>query len=477
MINTRQTLPVPIFKKVYKSVDATELSDENLSLIDGYLDELGGTVARPGSAALWNFASGTGIGWDGLYYWQEKKIAVGVAQGGAYRMTYQDGEITSSTAFSVPLLQQGKRATFATDGVYLFIATGGPITYMTDSVNLTVLSGTNAPTSVSHVDFIDGYIVANSLNTNRWHWCDPNSSLSWNALNFASAAGSSDNIVAIKILNREIYIFGTRTIEIWENDGQTPFSRIPGGFIQSGCSAPHTIAIDEESIYWLDDRRHFVRYTGKGVESLATPYDRVIQSFPTVADAFVQKIEIDSRPFLVFQFPTANRTIVYNITQEDWCEWGKWEPERSEYDRWVGGAYCYAEPWGMHLIGRRDQMVVSRLSQSYTDDDGAYIRLARTTGHINYGTTKNKASNELRIIARRGEGLSTRTPKLMLRYREDGKNWSQPRELSLGDKGAYELVLRDTRRGIYRTRQYEFTATDSVPLVFISAEEDIEVLR
>lgn len=473
-----QTLPVPIFQKTYKSVDGVELSDQNLLLCDGYLDELGGTVARPGSSALFSIDTTAGIGWQGLYYWQEGDQVIGTTSGYAYRLTYAS-KIASVNVLNVtPIPSSDLRTSFATDGTYVFFANGGQIYYVNSTYGLiSAIADTEAPYAASSIAYIDGYILANQVGTNKFFWSDVNSSLSWNALNFASAAGSSDSIVAIRVLNREIYLFGARSIEIWENDGSSPFARIPGGFIESGCSAPLSVTIDANTLYWLDDRRHFVRYNGKNVETLASPYDRVIQSFDTVEDCYVQKLEIDSRPFFVFQFPSANRTIVYNAAQQDWCEWGSWKSDRGEYDRWIGGAYCYAEPWGLHLIGRTDKRIVSRLSQQYTDDDGDTIRVCRITGNINFGTLKTKRSSEFRIVARRGDGLSTRTPQIMIRYKEDGLRWSQLKTFSLGDLGDYRIIIRDFRRSIFRTKQYEFSATDSAPIVFINAEEDLEVLR
>jgi len=117
------------------------------------------------------------------------------------------------------------------------------------------------------------------------------------------------------------------------------------------------------------------------------------------------------------------------------------------------------------------------MSRDYVTDDEDLIRLARTTGHIDFGTSKTKLSNEMRFRAKRGQGLGGRTPKLMLRYRTDNRAWSNLKEFSLGNVGEYDLILRDHRRKIFRTIQYEFTATDAVDVVFSQAEEDVEVLR
>ena len=467
------TVPVPIFQEVYKGVDGSELSEQNLSLYDGYRDELGATRSRPGSTAFATIDSSRGVGMDGLWYWREKNRVIAVAAGSVYDVT-SDGTVTNKTSAATML--SGNPVTFATDGTNVVLANGGQPAYLTLSSNLAYISDSDAPPICTHVAYLDGYILA-SGGGNTFKWSDVTSSLSWGGLNFASAAGSPDDVVALHVLNREIYLFGQSSVEIWEDDGTTPFARVAGGFIESGCSAPYSVLLDGSGIfYWLNQFRRLVRFNGKTVERVSGRYDAEIQSLSTVSDCRAYVMEFGNYTLLVFNFPSANRTFVYNQTVDDWAEWGKWDAERIAYDRWVGQAYCYAEGWGKHLIGRYDKRVIAELSSSYTSDDGDLIRVCRTTGHVNYGTLKRKKCDEFRIRCRRGDGLSGADAKLVLRVREDNQSWGQPKQISLGNLGDYETIVRVPLRGIYRSRQYEFTASDAAPIVFLGAEEDVEVL-
>ena len=65
----------------------------------------------------------------------------------------------------------------------------------------------------------------------------------------------------------------------------------------------------------------------------------------------------------------------------------------------------------------------------------------------------------------------------MLRYKIDNREWSNIKEFSLVEVGDYNFLLSDHRMNIFRTKQYEFSATDAVDIIFSQAEEDIEVLR
>jgi hypothetical protein len=472
------TVKLPIFESIMKGVDGIELNDENFSLIDGYRTLTGGTTNRFGSKQTFVASTASGVGFDAMFYWAEKDCVIAVGGGEVYRLTYISNTpvITSLTA-GTPLLNQNTPTSITVDGTNYYAANGGQIVYGTPTGSPAYIADPDAPTAVSHVDFLDGYILAIDPATNRFYWSDVNAGTSWNALSFASGAGSPDLISSLKVLNREIYLFGQRSIEIWENDGATPFARVPGGFIQSGCSAPYAVLQDEGALYWIDENRRLVRFAGKSVERLSTKFDRELQGLSSVADGVAMNIQIDGYVFFVFTFKKANRTLVYNQTTNDWCEFGKWDYANAAYERWVGNCYCYAEKWGLHLLGRRDTLVISELSRIYPTDDSDSIRLARVTGHIDHGTSKFKQCNEIRFRAKRGQGLSSVTPKLMMRYKIDNRSWSNIKEFSLGDIGEYDIILRDFRRNQYRTKQYEFTATDAVEVTFSQAEEDIEVLR
>ena len=67
-------------------------------------------------------------------------------------------------------------------------------------------------------------------------------------------------------------------------------------------------------------------------------------------------------------------------------------------------------------------------------------------------------------------------PKLLIRYRNDGKpNWSNYREVSLGKLGDTEIFKRISGLGSYRNRQYEIVCTAGVPLTITGLEENVNL--
>lgn len=474
------TVKLPIFNPVYRNVDEVELQDRQALLMNGYLSELGGTNKRPGMGVFKTLNSSTN-GVDGITWWTQRERLMAVSNEHLYDLHKVGNQYFITDLGTNSELQVGVRPIFTCygDNVFgnaIFLANGGKILYTdpSDNYSLKAISDANAPTKVTHVAFLDNYILANSVGSNFFYWSDLQDPTTWTATNFASAAGSADHIVAIHVKDREIYLFGTETLEIWEDDGENPFSRVPGGFREVGCIAPYSIVVTEKGLYWFDQNRRLVNYNGSSISRVSTPYDREIEKFSTIADCIGDKIEIDGRLFLVFNFKSVERTLVYNVTSDNWCEWGKYDEEEAKYRSWRANGYAFSPSWGMHLIADIETPQVLELSSKFYSDVTSPIRLKRTTGPIDYGTSKRKRSGEVRLRIKRGMGQSN--PQLMIRWRDDNNRWSNEHWIPLGNAGDKEIIKRVFAHGIYRTRQYEFTATSSVPVIFIDAEEDIEVL-
>lgn len=469
---------VPIAEKTYRNIDKTELSDLNFELLDGYLSESGATKKRPGTSLAIDLGLGSNKIIDGLFWWEHKSKLVAVSDGKVYFISYSGGAFSSSTVATSDTLATNSPVSFATNGTYLFMANGGRIVYTDSSTTTAYIADGDAPTTCTHVAFLDGYLLANKTGENRCYYSNLDAPLTWTAGDYFSAAGDADHIKAIYVINRQIYLYGNVSLEIWENDGENPFSRITSGFIQMGVIAPNSIINADNTLFWFTNNRYLAKYDGRGYpERISTPYDKEIQSFETISDCRSTYMVIDGKDFLIFSFVSEGRTLVYNIQADDWCEWRYLNQTTQAFERWIGNCYSYAPAWGMSIVGSRIDSKLLLQSSDYLTDSGSEICLTRTTGHISYGSLNKKKSKVLRLIAKRGTGqLTSRTPVLMLQWNDNNQGFGAEHEISLGDAGQTEIIKRIIRTGIYRTRQYRFKITDPVDSIFLSAEEDIEVL-
>lgn len=497
------TVKIPINEEVFRNTDEIALNAKNSRLYDGYVDQLGASHGRPAiKLAHSATVSAGGTNATGLYYWAEKGYIFGVFGEHFVRLIPQGKDRCDHSSLTdvgiASYWNSSNPPTFCNDGTYVFAADGGRIIHWTNGSNVECLSDTDAPVYVSHVAYLDGYILCNSIGTNKFYWSNVNDSFTWEALNFASAAGSPDNINALHVVNREIYLFGPNTLEIWEDDGETPFSRVPGGFLEVGCIAPYSIVNVSNVLYWLDNRCRIVRSAGRNVEPISTPFDKEISEMigPSTCRGYV--IPYKGFTFVIFNFISDHKTFVYNLNTEQWSQWGGFDSEAGGYGIWPITAHCFVPPHNANFVGATGLDAIYALVDNRIEDElrgpsaliRAPIRLARITGHLDHGTSKRKRSNELRIRAKRGVHVATvgsELPmRLLIRWRDDNANeWSEPRSYSLGVNGNREMIIRMFRNGVYRTRQWEFVVgwqdwtnpdTSSEPAVFLDAEEDVDLL-
>ena len=89
------------------------------------------------------------------------------------------------------------------------------------------------------VGYLDGYFVFNQPNSQIVWVCDLFDGLSISPLNFASAESSPDTLASLAVNNREVWLFGTNSIEVWYDAATTgfPLAPIQGAYNEVGCLA------------------------------------------------------------------------------------------------------------------------------------------------------------------------------------------------------------------------------------------------
>lgn len=468
---------LPITGPAYRNVDEQGLESASAIVQDAYVNELDWTEKRPGLTLFVDL--GTGAGVDGLYWWDNAGKVVAVSNGQIFTLS----NVGIATNVTGDALAVGTPVTFSPGANFrLDMANVGRIVCYYNTGTSIYLADVDAPTQCSHVDFLDQYLLANEIGTGRFHWSDVNAPTVWQTASFATAEGKTDDLVALHVAYREIYLWGRETTEIWFNDGTTPFSRNPNVFIEHGLEAiyslvPHTTKTSN-SWFWLNQDRRLVRMTNRVPEAVSVPFDKILANFSTVADCRAFLLQVNNAPLYVMTFPTAGRTLVYNLLRNDWHEWGYWNPTTAVYDAYRGQVACYARAWNKHLVGDRTNGKIYTASRDIFTDNGATIRTARRTGVYDHGTSVRKRSFQNVIRFKRSvANQSTSDPKVTIRKNKDGKGWEQEQSYSLGQVGQHEPYIKDMGSGIYRTCQLEIVHSDDSDFVMMGGKEIIEVLQ
>jgi len=217
------------------------------------------------------------------------------------------------------------------NGTQLFIAANGPSYIYNNTTNaFGQITDPDFPGAVT-VCYLDGYFVFNEPNSQKLWVTALLDGTSIDPLEFASTEGSPDGLVAVAANFREVWAFGTNSIEVWYDSGATdfPLQRIQGAFNELGCAAPYSVAKMDNGMFWLGrDRRgqgmvyRVNGYTGQRISTHAVEWQ--IQQYSDISDAIAYTYQQGGHSFYVLTFPSGNATWVYDAATEAWHERAGW---------------------------------------------------------------------------------------------------------------------------------------------------------
>jgi hypothetical protein len=368
------------------------------------------------------------------------------------------------------------------NGIQLFVACNGPsFIYNSNTNAFQQITDGDFPGAVL-VSYLDGYFVFNEPNSQKIWVTSLLDGLSVDPLDFASAEGSPDGVVGIIADHRELWVFGTNSIEVWYNSGNAdfPLTRIQGAFNELGCAAAYSIAKMDNGLFWLgkDARGQGIvyranGYTGQRISTHAVEWH--IQQYGTLSDAIGYTYQQDGHSFYVLIFPTANTTWVYDVATQAWHERAGFA--NGEFTRHRSN--CQAFFQNNVLVGDFQNANVYAFDLTDFSDNGSIQKWLRSWRALPTGQNnlKRTAHHSLQLDCETGVGLNIgqgSDPQVMLRWSDDGGHtWSSEHWVSIGKIGEYYRRAIWRRLGMtmkLRDRVYEISGTDPVKIDIMGAE-------
>ena len=370
----------------------------------------------------------------------------------------------------------------ADNGIQIFFACNGPsYIYNTQTNVFGQITDPDFPGAVT-VDYLDGYFVFVEPNSQKVWVTSLLEGTSIDPLDFASAEGSPDNLVSSIVDHREVWLFGTNSVEVWYNAGTAdfPLARIQGAFNEIGCAAAYSVAKLDNALFWLgsDARGNGVvyranGYTGQRISTHAVEWH--IQQYSDISDAVAYTYQQDGHAFYVLNFPTANATWVYDVATQSWHERagfvnGQFTRHRSN---------CQMNFNGEIVVGDYENGKIYAFDQDVYDDAGTITKWLRAWRALPTGQNnlKRTAHHSLQLDCESGVGLIVgqgSDPQVMLRWSDDGGHtWNGDRWASMGKIGEYGRRVIWRRLGMttkIRDRVYEVSGTDPVKIAIMGAE-------
>lgn len=424
-------------------------------------------------------------------------------------------QLTSLTSTPVKIgnVADGGPVSIADNGTQLFFACNGP-SYIFNEATHTFkqITDPDFPGAVT-VGYLDGYFVFNEPNSQRVWVTSLLDGTSIDPLDFASAEGSPDGLVAVNVDHREAWLFGSDSVEVWYDVGGTdfPLQRIQGAFNEIGLVAAYSVAKLDNSLFWLgtDARGQGIvykanGYTGQRVSTHAIEY--AIAQYGNISDAIAYTYQQEGHGFYVLTFPSANATWVYDAATQAWHE--RAGLVNGQFTRHRSNCQCNFQ--GNTIVGDFENGNIYTLDLDVYADNGQPQKWLRSWRALPTGQNNlnRSAHHSLQLDAETGVGLNGLTtdvstylttesgdrmitesgefllsaitstpiadPQAMLRWSDDGGHtWSNEHWTSMGRIGEYGHRTIWRRLGMtlkLRDRVYEVSGTDPVKLAIMGAE-------
>lgn len=323
------------------------------------------------------------------------------------------------------------------------------------------------------VCYLDGWFVFNRpgttqfyLSPNFWNGTDP-----FDPLYIASKIGGPDQIIAIAVIHRELWLIGQITSEVWYNEGNVdfPFARLPGVFLQHGMLRGWSIAQADVALFWLgrDPQGQSVVFKSAnyGAQRISThAIENAIQDYDVVSDAVGFCYQQEGHTFYVLTFPTADHTWVYDLATELWHE-RTWTDESGVEHRsrvncavnaynkiicgdWENGKLYY---WDLDEGTDAGDPIVRRRGFPHLLKDGRRVSYDSIILDMQVGTPP---SADLSYTAQ--SSYLQDGPQVLLRWSDTrGASWGNTVAIAFGFTGDYERSLLLRNLGMARDRVFE----------------------
>ena len=381
------------------------------------------------------------------------------------------------------------------------------------ALDFTVLPSTDGAFSgATTVDIIDNYFVYSRPSSQQFGASDALSPIS-QQLSFASKDGAPDQLVALIVDHREVYLMGESSSEVWVDAGlfPFPFQRIPGTSTQHGIAAQNSVSRVGNSFAYvsrnLRGQGQIMQMNGYIPQRISTHAVENTLVNQYINDAIAWTYQLEGHEVYVVSFPTINITWAFDATTGLWYKW-LYCTTANQYQRHRGNCSCVFQ--GMVLVGDYANGKIYELDSTNYTDDGNNIRRLRRAPHL-VADLQRQYFEEFQIQFQPGVGFTglsvapyiyigtpytiyptatlvipatqtvvigfatlqnqtTTLPQAMLRWSDDGgSTWSNEHWVTIGQTGKYKNRAIWRRLGQARDRVFEVVVTDPVKAVIVSA--------
>lgn len=311
------------------------------------------------------------------------------------------------------------------------------------------------------VTYQDGYFIFDRKGTGQF-FISELLDVAFDPLDFATAEGQPDPLVAVLSDHREVFMFGTESIEVWYNSGAAdfPFERNQGAFIEKGCAAPYSVSKQNNTVYFLGSDLMVYQMTGYTPVRISNHAVEKTLKDVGVSDVFAYTYQDEGHLFYVMTIPERDLTWCYDIST------GAWHIRQSyQFGRHQSNNAIFFG--SKTLVGDFQNGRIYQMANDYYTDDGEPVVREFVLPTVNNGREfLTVDSLELDMTSGVGTILGQgQDPKARLEFSKDGgKTWSNTKFANIGRMGEYLTRVKWNRLGVSRQFIFRVQISDPVPI-------------
>ena len=411
---------------------------------------------------------------------------------------------TATLRGTISLTASGS-VSFADNGYYLVFCDGVNLyrlQFSTDVLAEIVLPVASVFIPTKVVYFAERFAICgrginNPAESNKVYFSDsgPNGPLTWDALYFYTKKNSADPIVGIAAVQEELWVFGSRSYQVFTRTGifDDPFTIAGGSYSDVGASSADSIYVFNGIVYWLGSSTvgTYTLFQSNGYQAV-----RISETFieerlsaaslkPGVSpsDCKVWGYYEDGHSFISFHFISADFTIVYDPDIREWHYRLSRDPLLNILHRW---AAIYGTKVGDKILvgysdGPQKLTLDSRThtewNKDYYPNEEARYRvpiMRERVSPVYWENLQTIIIDEFRVDLDAGVGVVTPgrgfDPKVQFGVsRDGGRNFVFRDDVPMGRVGAYTTSVAIRDLGSARNMVIKLRITDPVRVTLLAA--------
>lgn len=322
-------------------------------------------------------------------------------------------------------------------------------------------------------DCTDTYFMVMFYQSNKFQISQVLDGTTWPGQLVNEVSVFADNITGLMVNHRELWIFGNKRTQPYQDSGSTEvFDVIQGALIETGLAATFSLTRVDNSIFWIgqDERGALMAWRSNGYtpSRISTHAVEVwLSQQASIANLVAYSYQDRGHLFWVLYVPNSDCNWVFDVGENLWHKRAAWVNGVYQSHWSWNHSYCF----GKHLVGDWNTGNLYAMSFDNLTDNGTNIRRLRRAPTI----TNEKEwiyHSQLTVDFQTGVGPqpplldgdgNPREPQAALRWSDSrGETWSSQHIRGLGFAGEYSKRVFWMRLGRSRNRIYELVVSDPV---------------